>query len=110
MHLEDVKRYMPSVVVNKLEAAKQVLSKRGEKVMKEMEPHFEYMVPYESPKVTDSLNKWQDYVTKQSKNPSFSLHTGIISMCCVCVHMVYMYLQAFKVCFHMNEIIFYTKA
>ena len=71
-YLEDLKRYMPPVVVNKLEAAKQVLSKRGEKVMKEMEPHFEYMVPYESPKVTDSLNKWQDYVNKQSENPNMS--------------------------------------
>ncbi len=72
-YLMDIKGYSSPVVVNKLNAAKAVLSKRGEKVMKEMNPYFEYMIPYESPKVTDSLKKWQDYVTKQSKNPDRGL-------------------------------------
>ena len=67
-YLKEIKTYHPSVVVNKLAAAREVLSKKGDEVMNEMEPHFAYSIPYVVPKATDSIKKWQNFIIKNSEN------------------------------------------
>lgn len=67
-YLTEIKSYHPSVVVNRLAVARNILSKKGEDVMKEMEPNFAYSIPYISPKFTEPVKKWQKYINKMSEN------------------------------------------
>jgi len=67
-YLEDAKCSYPQTAVSKLYSAKRVLSAKGEDVMAEMKPYFDYSVPYITPKSSAPLKTWQEYINKESKN------------------------------------------
>jgi len=68
-YLDDMKwEKSPASVVKKLGEAKEILSKKGDNVLREMNPHLQYTVPYVPPKAGDSLEKWNEYVFLTSQN------------------------------------------
>ena len=68
-YLDDMKwEKSPASVVKKIGEAKEILSKKGDNVLREMNSHLQYTVPYVTPKAGDSLEKWNEYVLLTSQN------------------------------------------
>lgn len=57
-----------SLAHRSVESAKELLSQNGAGTLAEMKNYLQYSIPYKYPRVHDSLDKWQQYVTETSKN------------------------------------------
>ncbi len=66
--LEFVKiKLKPQWAAKNVEEAKEIFTKQGPDVLKQMQPHLEYKVPFEVPNFKASLYHWKEYITKSTQ-------------------------------------------